>query len=253
VELESVLVCYSGGLNSTLLLYASRKVLGDNAEAIYFNSPIIPYYLQREAAEEAKLLNVKLTVVAMPSLNSSVFYSNPENRCHLCKHGFITKSLNMAARFDINAVVDGTTGESPGRHCQNKISIKGLSVKSPFDELGITKVGIRTISRYLALSTWNKSPFFCLMTHFKHGTIVDEKMLLTVELAENFLNTHGFKYYKVWHDGKIAKLKLGANETIAAIGKMRKNISDYFKTLGFESAYVLDYHRPKDMSEIKIF
>jgi len=234
-------------------LYASRKILGDKAEAIFFNSPIIPHQLQLETVDMAKTLNVKLTVMPMSSLTSPEFYGNPENRCHLCKNGFTTVAVNMAERFNLNAVIEGSTGEAPGIHCQNKISMKGMAVKSPFDELKITKAGIRTISRHLALPTWDKSPFFCLMTHFKHGAYVNEKMLLTVELAENYLKSHGFKYYKVWHDGKVARLKLGANETVAAIGRMRQSIIDYFKLLGFESTYVVDYSLPKDMSEIKIY
>ena len=252
-KLESVLVCYSGGANSSLLLYAAKKVLGDKAEAIFFVSSIIPHSLEQEAVETAKLMNARLTVMPFPSLKSHEYYGNPENRCHLCKNGFLTKSENFAARFGLKAIIEGSAGEAPGIHCQNKIALTSMSVKSPFDELRITKSGIREISRALALSTWNKSPFFCLLTNFKHGEVIDEKMLLTVEMAEKFLQYHGFKYYIVWHDGKTAKLKLGAQETVAAIGKMRQKITSYFKSIGFESVYVVDYRLPKDMSEIKIY
>ncbi len=252
-ELESALICYSGGTNSSLLLYTARKILGDNTEAVFFQSPVIPYALQQEAMETAKLLNAKLTVVSMPPLNAPEFVNNPENRCHLCKNGFITKAINMAARFGLNAVVEGSTGEAPGTYCQNKVALKGMPVKSPFDELGITKTGIREISKSLALDTWKKSPFSCLMTHFDHGVTVNEKMLMTVEMAENFLKSHGFKYYKVWHDGKNVKLGLGAKETVATIGKLRLSIAHYLKYLGFESAYVVDYRMPDELSKIQIY
>ena len=252
-ELESVVVCYSGGTNSSLLLYLAQKILGDNAEAVFFKSPVIPFYLQQEAAETAKLFNAKLTIFSMPPLDSYMFMGNPENRCHLCKNEIVTKASSIAKRFNINNVVEGSTGEAPGIHCQNKIALTGTHVRCPFEELKITKPGIREISKSLALPTWKKSPFFCLMTHFRHGTRINEKMLLTVELAENFLKSHGFQYYKIWHDGETARLALGATETVATIGKLRTSIANYLKSLGFKSAYVVDYRMPDELSQIVLY
>ena len=204
-DLGSVVVAYSGGVDSTFLLAAAKEALENNVLALTIDTPYIANWEIEEAVEICHKLNVSHKVVKADMIDS--IKMNPPNRCYLCKKHLFQSLISIAESKGLNHVLDGTNSDDLSDHRPGLRALKELKVKSPLKEVEITKNQIREFSRQLNLPTWDKPAYACLLTRIPHDTEIKEEELTRIEIAEKFLIDLGFKAVRVRSHGEIARIE----------------------------------------------
>ncbi len=231
---DSLLVCYSGGTDSSLLLAVAKEQLKEKVEGVLFRSVITPRKLLVEARKQAADMGVNLHIIDVDTLANAALINNPENRCYKCKQDMLTRALTFAKVLKISAVAEGSQADDLKKYRPGRLAVKELGVHSPLEKAGLNKQEIREISRIMHLPTWLKSSYSCLMTRFPHGERITTEKLRKIEDAEEFLSQLGFKQFKVKDHGEVARLELGVNETVAALGQYKNMIIEYFKNVDYK-------------------
>lgn len=239
-KLESVLVCYSGGADSTLLLYLSQQVLGENAHAVFFDSVIIPEQDRIDAEKIANAMNARLHIRRVDILGNPTLACNPKDRCYICKHNLLSQAKILANDLGLRHVIEGSHADDLLKHRPGRQAVRELGVYSPFEQAGIGKSEIRAISKLAGLPTWQKPSFSCLMTRMPHGETVTEKDLKRVELAEKFIRELGFQIFRVRHLGEKTRLEVGTEEC-DLLERHKKAILRYLKQQGYRAAELAEY------------
>ena len=247
------MIAFSGGVDSTFLLKVSADVLGkENVLAITACSSTYPSREREEAVILARLLDVDHELIISEELDIPEFRSNPVNRCYFCKKELFGKLKTLAAAKGYAHVADGSNLDDnldfrPGRQAASE-----LGVISPLREANLTKNDIRTLSRELALPTWNKPALACLSSRFPYGETITGTKLRAIEEAENFLKDLGFQQLRVRLHGNIARLELDPSDLLRVFQDgLSLRIAGRLKELGF--AYVtldLEGYRTGSMNEV---
>ena len=206
--MESVLITFSGGVDSTFLAKAAFDVLGRNAVALTAVSPSLPAAELAQAARLAERIGIRHQIVQSKELEDPRYASNPVNRCYFCKSELYGLASREAERLGLRWVLDGTQKDDlrdarPGRQ-----AAKEWNVRSPLAETGWTKEEIRSASRELGLPTWDKPEMACLASRIPHGTKVTVVGLGQVERCEEGLKELGFRQLRARHEGKAVRLEL---------------------------------------------
>jgi len=212
-ELHSVVVAFSGGVDSTFLLKSALDALGsENVLAVTATSLTYPQRELEEARRLADQLGARHTVIESEETDIAEFISNPPNRCYYCKRELFSKLAEVAKEHGMAVVVDGSNFDDLSDHRPGSQAAKELGVRSPLMEAGLTKDEIRELSRSLGLTTWDKPALACLSSRFPYGTSILPDKLKQVGAAESFLRQKGFRQLRVRHHDQTARIEIAPEE-----------------------------------------
>ena len=237
-ERESLVVAFSGGVDSTFLLKVAHDVLGDGVIAVTARSRSFPEREMGEAAEFCRQEGIRHLTVESEELKIEGFSHNPKNRCYLCKKEIFSKIWDVARENDIPHVAEASNLDDNGDYRPGMIAIKELGVLSPLREVGMDKQTIRNLSRELGLPTWNKQSFACLSTRFVYGEEITEEKIGMVDKAEQFLLDHGFHQVRVRIHRDMARIEISPGEFGKLLdGTFAAEVNRVLKEIGF--SYVM--------------
>src|SRR4030043_228155 len=234
-SMEKVLVAFSGGVDSTLLLKVAQDTLGDrNVLAVTALSPLYP---ERELAGVKKLIKnigARHRLIESNELEIPGFFVNPPNRCYYCKSKLFRELVKLAKEEAIPFIVEGSTLDDDKDHRPGRMAILELGIRSPLKEAWFTKKEVRELSKKLGLHTWDKPSFACLASRFPYGEEITEKGLRMVDGAEDFLFELGFKQVRVRHYGDLARIEILVEEISRLMnGALREKVVSRLKEIGY--------------------
>ncbi len=231
-DLDSVLIAFSGGVDSTFLLKVAHDTLGGKVLAVIAESPTFPEGEVRFAAAMCETFGVKWQTVKTNEFTDENFLQNSKDRCYFCKKELFLNLKKIAAQIGLAQVVDGSNYDDksdyrPGNRAKNE-----LGIRSPLMEVGLTKREIRKLSKEMGLPTWDKPSYACLASRIPYGTRITEGILGKVRDGEGFLRSLGFKQLRVRHHGAIVRIEVDKASIGQAMQQMDK-ISKKFEELGY--------------------
>jgi pyridinium-3,5-biscarboxylic acid mononucleotide sulfurtransferase len=234
---KSVIVAYSGGLDSAFLLYAAAETLGaGNVTAITADSASIPRSELEAAIKFASSLGLqdRHKIIETAELYDPSYAANPTDRCFYCKQELFTRLNDIAKLANGEIVLDGYNADDVGDFRPGRKAAVENSVRSPLFEAGLRKSELRELAKYFELSIWDKPQMACLASRIPYGSQVTKAKLSQVEQAEAYLRELGFVQMRVRHHDKLARIELTVDDINKVItDNLRDRIMDKFRKLGF--------------------
>ena len=203
----SVLVAYSGGVDSSVLAKAAYDAIGDNALAVTLDMPVVPRFELQEAGETAGQIGIRHIVVGYSVLDNADFKSNPPDRCYFCKRLMTSKLKEVAAGHGIECVVEGTTADELEGHRPGYRALQEAGILSPYVELGLSKEDVRSLAREYGLRH-DKPSGACLASRIPAGREVTAELLSKVEESEDYLRSLGLTQVRVRVEGEDARIEV---------------------------------------------
>jgi pyridinium-3,5-biscarboxylic acid mononucleotide sulfurtransferase len=229
---SSVLVAYSGGVDSSLVMKVAHMTLGDRVKAALAVSPSLPQSELHHARAIAAQIGVVCIELDTHEVDDPAYQANPPNRCYFCKQHVYSSLLEYAALNSFACIVDGMNADDtldirPGRK-----AAKELGIQSPLHLLGITKEQVRTMARELGLPNWDKPAAACLSSRIPYGTQVTPQTLNQIEQAEDILRALGFTEFRVRHHQNLARIEVSPSE-FASIVHHQEEITQRLRQIGY--------------------
>jgi len=230
----SLLVAYSGGVDSTLLLKVAADILGDRVLAVTADSPIYPASERGYAEKMARRFGMRHIVLRSHALSDPKFISNRPDRCYWCKRALVEKLKKRAAREGLARVAVAEQRDDLRDYRPGSRATREAGVVSPLSLAGFTKRDIRELSRRLGIPGWRREAMACLASRIPYGEKIDREKLARVERAEDFLRLRGFRQVRVRHHGDIARIEVDPSQVSRFFKKtLRSEVVKRLKRLGF--------------------
>jgi uncharacterized protein len=233
-DLEGVVVAYSGGVDSTLLLRLCRDALGDRVLAVTAHSPTYPADELAPAVEVAKSFSVSHMVIETAELDNPRFVANPPDRCYHCRLELFGRLRDIAKAEGLKNVVDGSNGDDLNDRRPGSRAAAELGVRRPLQEAGLTKAEIRALSRELGLGNWGKPSLACLASRLPYDTPITREALVAIDRAESYLRSLGVGQVRVRHYGDTARIEVDSSDMAVLVDESnREGILSRFRELGY--------------------
>jgi uncharacterized protein len=231
-ELGSVIIAFSGGVDSGLLCAAAYAALGERMLAVTVRSPVESMGDVASAQALSEQVGFPLRVLDYDDLANPAFVSNPPDRCYVCKLARFRLLQDLAAQEGFAALVEGSNADDLSDYRPGHRAVIETGAVSPLQELGFSKSAIRSLAKALGLSVWDRPSAPCLATRFPYGSPVTQEGLHQVADGERYLHELGFQSVRVRHHEQLARLEVAPDE-IERLAALHQQVSDTFKSLGF--------------------
>ena len=233
-EMGEVVIGYSGGVDSTLVMKVAADVLGKRAVAVTGDSEAFPQGEVDAALEVAEAMGVTVTRVRTHELANPNFAINTSNRCYHCKTELFSELQKVATERNIPWIADGSHSDDgkPGDHRPGLKAAEERGVRSPLREAGMTKADVRELALHLGVPNWDKPSFACLSSRFPYGVHITAELLAQLDGCEKFLRELGFRQFRVRHHDTVARIEVDPGD-ITRVVEMRERIFARFKELGY--------------------
>jgi uncharacterized protein len=215
-SLGSVVVAYSGGVDSAYLACIAADALGDRAVAVTADSPSYPERHRNIAVQIARDFNLRHEIIHTSELERPEYRANPSNRCYYCKHELYTHLSRLAGQRGA-IVVDGNNADDRGDYRPGRQAAREFGVRSPLDEVNLTKQEIRELSRRAGIPIWDEPASACLSSRIPYHSEVTDEKLRTIERAESALRALGFRVFRVRHHDDLARVEIARDEMARAL------------------------------------
>jgi uncharacterized protein len=232
---QSVLIAFSGGVDSAYLAIAAAAALGPGALAVTADSPSYPDAHRQLALSIAKDFGFAHEIIRTSELDRPEYRANPANRCYYCKDELYSRLAAIARDRGLAVVVDGNNADDRGDYRPGRQAAREHGVRSPLDEADLTKDEIRELAREAGLASWNEPASACLSSRIPYGQEVSDEALRRIEQAEAVLRELGFRVFRVRHHDTVARLELAREEMPRALdADVNARIVAGLKALGYQ-------------------
>lgn len=218
-ECDSVLVAYSGGVDSALVMAIAHRELGERALACIGVSPSYPTREMRDAVKLAEQIGVPYRLVNTAEYLDANYAANPTNRCYFCKSELHDQLKKVASEEGWQMVLDGNNSSDLGDYRPGMEAARERGVRSPLIEANVSKAEVRELAHYLGLPVWDKPAMACLSSRVPHGTAITPELLRQIESAEDVLVDLGFRQFRVRHHNELARIELPAEDFPQALAQ----------------------------------
>ena len=234
-EMGTVLIAYSGGVDSSFLAVTAHEVLGQNSLAVFASSPVAPP-MEKEAAESlAHQFGLRFRIIESNEMANPDFVANPPERCYYCKRELFSELKPIALAEGLKWVADGTNADDLSDYRPGRKASAEAGIRSPLLEVGLTKAEIRQLSRAQGLPTWDRPASPCLASRIPYGTPVTAETLNKIARGEKYLHSLGLRQVRLRHHGDIARIELDQPDMAKIIKTdIRQGIIEHFKALGYK-------------------
>src|SRR6266513_2970709 len=233
-DMESCIVAFSGGVDSSYLALIAHQELGANALAVTAESPSYPSQQRNIALDLVQRYGFRHEFIASDEMEDPNYVENPSNRCYFCKQELYSELQKMAEERGLKHVVDGNNLDDTGDYRPGRQAGRELKIRSPLMEAGLSKREIRELSRRQELPTWDQPASACLSSRIPYGSAVTVEKLRMIDQGEEIMRAFGFSQTRVRHHGDIARIEIAREEMPNVLSvEMFDRLSREFKKIGF--------------------
>lgn len=234
-KLESAVVAFSGGIDSTLVLAVANKVLNGRVLAVTAKSDSVPERELRAAKELTQALDINHKVIRTEEMSSPDYLKNSGNRCYYCKSELYAKLAMVSSQYKITSILNGINLDDLGDHRPGILAAKEAGIISPLVESQLNKQDVRNLARDMGLTNWGKPALACLSSRIPYGQPVTAKKLSMIDEAEEIFLEEGFKEVRVRHYGDMARIELLKTEIPSLMKNgLYKKTMNRLKNIGFQ-------------------